>query len=61
MDHIKYTNVHIKLISNPVLIMENLYSSPCVIEEYVYEQLLTLTQESRGKHEETFKDRGKID
>ena len=54
MDHIKYTNAHIKLISNPVLIMENLYSSPYVVEEYVYEQLLTLTQESRGKHEETF-------
>ena len=53
--------IHIKLISNPVRITGNLYSSPCVIEEYVCEQLLTLTQESRGKHKETFKDRGKID
>ena len=53
--------IYIKFISNPVRITGNLYSSPCVIEEYVCEQLLTLTQESRGKHKETLKDRGKID
>ena len=43
-----YKYIYIKLISNPVRITGNLYSSPCVIEEYVCEQLLTLTQESRG-------------